>query len=149
MLPQLNSAFYTSQVIWVIVCLAVLIMAFKKSFIPRINAALEKREEFIRRLGSDIQTLETEIMVLKDKIREIQQEEIRQTSAIIRDATKKAEVMLEEQMKNLKAENEDLINGTRRHLREEIKGLGQVFKLQIDITAGILFEKLFGPMAQR
>jgi F0F1-type ATP synthase membrane subunit b/b' len=145
MLPQLDPTFFTSQAVWLFVCLAALVTAFKKSFIPRINASLDKRDEFIKKLKSDIRILEAEVAALEEKILDIKTEEVRRTSSIIKNAIKKSGTVLEEQLQILKTENEDLINGTRRHLRDEIKGLEQVFKLQIEITANVLYEKLFVP----
>jgi F0F1-type ATP synthase membrane subunit b/b' len=116
---------------------------FKKSFVPRINAALEKRESFIKRLTQDVKALESEIAAINEKIQAFQLEEAQKTTVLIKNAIKKSSSMLEEQLQLLKSENEELINGTRKRFRDEIQGLTHVFKMQIDITAAIIYERLF------
>ncbi|MDR0942628.1 MAG: hypothetical protein LBM19_03400 [Holosporales bacterium] len=143
MLPQLDSSFYTSQLFWLFVCLAILIAAFKKCFIPRINSIRLKRSSFIEKKNNDIKVLESSVLKLEEEIRALKELEIKRSSEIIKDAVKKSEIALNERSKIIKRENEKSIDETRSKFGSEIKNLELRFNSQIISATQKIYEKLF------
>jgi F0F1-type ATP synthase membrane subunit b/b' len=143
MLPQLDSSFYSSQLFWLIICLLVLVILFKRRFIPRIDALLAKREAFTSKKLADITAMEAEVIRLEENVKNLQEARIRDTAEAIKYAIKRSEEMKEEQLEIVKKENEAMLGNEREKLNSEIKNLEKFFKDQIDTTAQIVFEKLF------
>ena len=143
MLPQLDSNFYISQLFWLVICFLILIFAFKKVFIPRMDSIMSKREELIKTGTSQIADLELQVSALKKDVESLKNEEIARTAEIIKEPILKAKKILDDQMNILKEENESLIQGERKKFRNEMNSLNSSFKFQIDITSQILLDKLF------
>ena len=143
MLPQLDSSVYFSQLFWLFVCLSVLVWLFKKYYIPRMNMLIERRDNTISGYKSDVEKLEKDIDSAKEEIKRINTEALKKSSEIISAATKKSERILDEQMKLIKKENDELVYGTKKRLEGEMKKLDSAFKVQIDIAAQTIFDSVF------
>ncbi len=143
MLPQLDFSFYSSQFFWLVVCFCILIFAFKKFFIPRMNNPLSRRDTVIENGKISISRLEAEIEKLENEINNMKSLEIKKSAEIIKNVVKKSEKILRGQLMVVKDENEQLITGMRKRFKDEMKSLESTFKIQIDITSEILFDKLF------
>ena len=143
MLPQLDFSFYSSQFFWLVVCFCILIFAFKKFFIPRMNNLLSRRDTVIENGKISISSLEAEIEKLENEINNMKNLEIKKSAEIIKNVVKKSEKILRGQLMVVKDENEQLITGMRKRFKDEMKSLESTFKIQIDITSEILFDKLF------
>ncbi|MDR3031349.1 MAG: hypothetical protein LBU35_03115 [Holosporales bacterium] len=141
-MPQLDSSSYCSQLFWLFISLSVLVLLFKKYFIPRMNLIIEKRDGHISKYNSEIEKLECDVKILSENLREIQNNSIIKSAEMIHAATKKSSEFLDEQIKIIKKENEELLNGIKKRLEEEIKSLDSAFKTQIEITSQIIFNKL-------
>ena len=143
MLPQLDSSVYFSQLFWLFVCLSVLVWLFKKYYIPRMNMLIERRDNTISGYKSDVEKLEKDIDSAKEEIKRINTEALKKSSEIISAATKKSERILDEQMKLIKKENDELVYGTKKRLEGEIKKLDSAIKFHIDIAAQTIFDSVF------
>lgn len=143
MVPQLDSSFYFSQLFWLFVCFVILVFAFKRYFIPRMNRLISKRVGYIEFSKNEINKMESDLALLERELDDIKELEIKKVSEIIKKSVKKSEAMLAEQLGIVKEENECMINVTRKRINDEIKGLESTFKIQIDITSSMLFDKLF------
>lgn len=64
MLPQLDLTHYTSQMFWLLVSLAVLVIAMQKVFVPRMNGIITRREKTI----VDNEASLTELKRLRDEL---------------------------------------------------------------------------------
>ncbi|MDR1333101.1 MAG: hypothetical protein LBJ69_01725 [Holosporales bacterium] len=142
MLPQLNSSFYVSQLFWLFVCLSVLVVFLRRRVIPRLNSALAERDTFVSKEEHDINAIETDITGLETEIESMKETEIKNTTEIIRKAVRKTEITMDEQLRIMKEEHDEIISKTRKRANDEFRNLGSAFKIQIDITAQIVFERL-------
>ena len=143
MLPQLDSTYFFSQFFWLLVCFCILIIAFRRVFIPRVNALISKRDETVQKGRENIKKLEAEIDTLNQEIKELKNEEVKKSAEIIKSATRKSEKILDEQLSILKNEHEELATGLRKRFSEEAAKLDSDFKIQIDETVQAIFDKLF------
>jgi F0F1-type ATP synthase membrane subunit b/b' len=107
-----------------------------------MNLIIEKRDGHISKYNSEIEKLECDVKILSENLREIQNNSIIKSAEMIHAATKKSSEFLDEQIKIIKKENEELLNGIKKRLEEEIKSLDSAFKTQIEITSQIIFNKL-------
>lgn len=143
MLPQLDIAYYTSQLFWLFVCFVILIFLFKKVFIPRMNSLLSKRDSIIEDDKESISNLKTEILALENEINSIKDRELNQTSKIVKDSIIKSEKVLADQLKFIKDENTELLHAERLKLKSEINSLESSLKNQIENSANMFLNKLF------
>ncbi|MDR1289495.1 MAG: hypothetical protein LBJ77_03885 [Holosporales bacterium] len=143
MLPQLDTSFYFSQLFWLCVSLSVLIVAFKKCFIPRMDKVFQARGQHIKEHSEAIEKLEHDLIETENLIKQIQEDGLRRSAEIVRNAVKKYENAIDTQLKFMRAENEERMNATRNRIRKEIDGLESIFKMQVEITAQTAFERLF------
>ncbi|MDR1234300.1 MAG: hypothetical protein LBJ92_04125 [Holosporales bacterium] len=143
MMPQLDSSFYFSQFFWMCVSLLVLVMAFKKRFIPRMDKVFTTRDLHLKKYTEMVAKLKDEISIVEEEIKKSHEEEIKRSAEIVREAIKKSENALATQMNFVKEENEGRVNATRDRLSKEIGGLESVFKMQIEIAAQAAFDQIF------
>jgi F0F1-type ATP synthase membrane subunit b/b' len=142
-MPQLDASHYFSQFFWLCVSLTVLVVAFKKCFIPRMDKIFHGREQRIKACSDAIEKLERDISESKMMIKQICEDGLRRSAEIVSNSVKKYENALNTQLKFMRAENEVRMNATRSRIRKEIDGLESVFKMQVEITAQTAFERLF------
>lgn len=143
MLPQLDTTYYLSQFFWLVVCFCVLIFAFKKVFIPRINALITRRDSFVKKEQESAEELEQKIRAIEEEIEGIRIQKIKRSAEIIKAATKKSKKVLEDQLSTLKKENEELTANLRKKFKNDIINLESSSKIQIEETAQVVFDKLF------
>ena len=143
MVPQLDTSFYISQVFWLVVCLLVLIIAFKKVFIPRMNKLIQQRADYIKSLEDNIKDLEKQVDALSNKLEEVQQKKIVETNKIIEKAQRQCDVLLDQTNRELQTENEIAIKQSRKEADIIIRNLDKTLNEQIENVAQELFDKMF------
>ena len=143
MVPQLDTSFYISQIFWIVVCLLVLIIAFKKVFIPRMNKLVDKRSEYIKSLEKNIKDLEKQVDELSSKLELVQEKKIIETNKIIEKAQYQCDVLLDQTNRELQTENEIAIKQSRKEADTVIRNLDKTLNEQIENVAQELFEKMF------
>ena len=143
MLPQLDSSYYISQFFWLSLCFGILIFAFKKVFIPRMNALIAKRDSAIEKERENVTRLTEEISKLDREIGNLKSLKLRKSAEIIKEASRKSEKILSEQLVTLKKENEELTAGLRKRFKDDVQSLDSTFKIQIVDTAQILYDRVF------
>ncbi len=143
MLPQLDASYYISQLFWLFICFVVLTALFKKIFIPRMNNLLNKRDSVIEDGKETVSKLKSEILALENEIKSIKEQELKQTSKIVKESIVKSEKILEEQLKFIKDENTELLHAERLKFKSEINSLETCLKDQIGNSSKILLKKLF------
>ncbi len=143
MVPQLDTSFYISQIFWIVVCLLVLIIAFKKVFIPRMNKLVDKRSEYIKSLEKNIRDLEKQVDELSSKLELVQEKKIIETNKIIEKAQYQCDVLLDQTNRELQTENEIAIKQSRKEADTVIRNLDKTLNEQIENVAQELFEKMF------
>ena len=143
MLPQLDASYYTSQLFWLFICFVILIALFKKIFVPRMNNSLNKRDSVIEDGKESVSKLKAEILALENEINSIKNQELRQTSKIVKDSIIKSEKILEEQLRFIKDENTELLHVERLKSKSEINSVETSLKDQINNSAETLLKKLF------
>lgn len=143
MLPQLDASYYTSQLFWLFICFVILITLFKKIFVPRMNNSLNKRDSVIEDGKESVSKLKAEILALENEINSIKNQELRQTSKIVKDSIIKSEKILEEQLRFIKDENTELLHAERLKFKSEINSVETSLKDQINNSAEMLLKKLF------
>ncbi|MBR1943908.1 MAG: hypothetical protein IJ848_00355 [Alphaproteobacteria bacterium] len=143
MVPQLDTSFYISQIFWIVVCLLVLVIAFKKVFIPRMNKLVEKRSEYIKSLEKNIKDLEKQVDELSNKLQLVQDKKIIETNKIIEKAQYQCDVLLDQTNRELQTENEIAIKQSRKEADTIIRNLDKTLNEQIDNVAQELFDKMF------
>jgi F0F1-type ATP synthase membrane subunit b/b' len=125
------------------VSLTVLVIAFKKRFIPRINKMFASRDQHLKKYSEMVEKLKGEIEVVEEGIEKLHEKEAKRAAEIVREAIKKSEATLAMQLNIVKEENEGRVNATRDRLSKEIGGLESVFKMQIEMAAQAAFEQIF------
>ena len=143
MVPQLDTNFYISQVFWLVVCLLVLVIAFKKVFIPRMNKLLQNRADYINSLEKNIKDLEKQVDELSSKLEEVQKKKIIETNKIIEKAQYQCDVLLDQTNRELQTENEIAIKQSRKEADTIIRNLDKNLNEQIENVAQELFTKMF------
>ena len=143
MVPQLDTNFYISQVFWLVVCLLVLVIAFKKIFIPRMNKLIQQRADYIESLEKNIKDLEKQVDELSNKLEAVQQKKIIETNKIIEKAQYQCDVLLDQTNRELQTENEIAIKQSRKEADTVIRNLDKTLNEQIENVAQELFDKMF------
>ena len=143
MVPQLDTNFYISQVFWLVVCLLVLVIAFKKIFIPRMNKLIQQRADYIESLEKNIKDLEKQVDELSNKLEAVQQKKIIETNKIIEKAQYQCDVLLDQTNRELQTENEIAIKQSRKEGDTVIRNLDKTLNEQIENVAQELFDKMF------
>jgi F0F1-type ATP synthase membrane subunit b/b' len=143
MMPQLDTSYFFSQFFWLCVSLAVLVFAFKKYFIPRMNKVFNSREEHIMVYSKSIERLWQSISETEATVKRLYEDGVQKSAEIVKSATIKYENALTEQLKLIKDENEARLNIMRSKIRQEVCSLESVFKRQVEIAAQMAFEQLF------
>ncbi len=143
MLPQFDSSSYFSQVFWLFICFIVLILAFKRYFVPRMDYLLARREAYIEKTDESAQKLEKEIAAMNEEIKKVSLYEHRRSAETVANARKKVAALISEHTRLVKLEREGLLGSTRSRLNNEIKSLDSTFKGQVDIISQLAFDKLF------
>lgn len=143
MVPQLDTSFYISQVFWLVVCLLVLVIAFKKVFIPRMNKLIQQRADYMQSLENNIKELEKQVDELSNKLEEVQQKKILETNKIIEKAQRQCDVLLDQTNRELQTENEIAIKQSRKEADTIIRNLDKTLNEQIENVAQELFDKMF------
>jgi len=143
MVPQLDTSFYISQIFWIVVCLLVLFIAFKKVFIPRMNKLVDNRSEYVKSLEKNIRDLEKQVDDLSNKLELVQEKKIIETNKIIEKAQYQCDVLLDQTNRELQTENEIAIKQSRKEADTVIRNLDKTLHDQIENVAQELFEKMF------
>ncbi|MBQ9440886.1 MAG: hypothetical protein IJU54_00555 [Alphaproteobacteria bacterium] len=143
MVPQLDTSFYISQIFWLVVCLLVLGVAFKKVFIPRMNKLVQQRADYIKSLENNIKDLEKQVDELSNKLKEVQNKKIIETNKIIERAQYQCDVLLDQTSRELQTENEIAIKQSRKEADTIIRNLDKTLNEQIENVAQELFTKMF------
>ena len=104
---------------------------------------LSSRDNHIEKAMEAASKLEAEVIALEDEIKKLHAEELKRSAEITRDAMKRADSLLNDQVQVIKEEHDGLINATRRRMSDEIRSLESFFRIQVEITAHTVFEKLF------
>lgn len=143
MVPQLDTNFYISQVFWLVICLLILVIAFKKVFIPRMNKLVKQRSTYIQSLETNIRELEKQVEELSNKLEAIHQKKIIETNKIIERAQYQCDVLLDKTNRELQTENEIAIKQSRKEADTVIRNLDKTLHEQIESVAQELFTKMF------
>jgi F0F1-type ATP synthase membrane subunit b/b' len=142
-MPQFDTSVYASQIFWLVVCLACLVLFCKKIFIPKMNKMIARRDNYIQKQVQIYEKLEAEIEEIKRETERIRIESGDEVSGIVRRASKKSEATMAEQIAAIDKENEDMMNGIKYRLREELQSIESVFKSQIEINSELIFNKIY------
>lgn len=143
MLPQLDSTYFVSQLFWLVVCFAILILLFKMVFIPRMNSVLKKRDTVMTEGKNAISKLESEISNLKDEIKTIKDREIQESAKIIKSAISRSEKMLSAQLKYIKNENAEALLAERLKHKSELQSLKADLQNLVTESSQVFLDKLF------
>ena len=144
MVPQLDTSYWCSQIIWLVICLSILVVFFKKIFLPKISASITIRDNHIKTIKRSMDELAKEYENLAKELNSIDEKKIRETQRILNETKAKCDIILNEQIKNLDLKNKNTIFNTKKEADELIKNLDTMIKKEIDNTSQRLFEKLFG-----
>ena len=143
MVPQLDTSFYTSQLFWLIVSLSILLYAFKKIFIPKINNLINQRSDYIKSLKTEITNLEQQIASLSEKLDGIKKAKITEENKIIDQAREQCNLELKQQLEELNKENEANLKKIQQESINSINNLEKSMNSQIEELSSALFKKLF------
>ena len=143
MLPQLDFSHYTSQTFWLVVCLCVLITAMKRSFIPKMNAMIKRREETIASGNIKLETLENQKNELEQKIDETNRKIALESANILNEVDVKYQKLLSEQLANLKRNHEKVMKQLRVKYAEDIKAMAKIDADKINLLSEFALQKLF------
>lgn len=144
MVPQLDTSYWCSQIIWLVICLSILVVFFKKIFLPKISASITIRDNHIKTIKKSIDELAKEYENLAKELNSIDEKKIRETQRILNETKAKCDIILNEQIKSFDLKNKNTVFNTKKDADELIKNLDTMIKKEIDNTSQRLFEKLFG-----
>ncbi len=69
-MPQLEVATYSSQIFWLVICLAILFFGLKYIFIPRLETSINARQKRIEKFLQDAQKMQLETASLNEKYKD-------------------------------------------------------------------------------
>ena len=137
-MPQLNPEFFISQLFWLIIVFSLIYLFISKYFIPKIGQIVDLRE---RTVNENIQISEQMIKnsdIVKIEIAHIIQKAKIDGSKLIENATKSAESILAEGVKNaanaVKAQtlnDQEELMEFKLQLDKDIKNISASFKSEI------------------
>ena len=142
MLPQLDFSHYTSQIFWLVICFCILITAMKKSFIPKMNAMIKRREETIASGNTKLEALKNEREGLEQKIAETNKDIALNVANILNEVDTKYKKLLSEQLNNLRQEHEEVIRQLRLKYTEDIRAIAEVEADKIGSLSELALQKL-------
>lgn len=143
MVPQLDYSYYFSQVVWLAICLIILVIFFKKIFLPKMTALIAKRDRKIYELKLNIESLSKKYEDLISKIHTIDEQRISESKKIISDAKAKCDRVFNDKMQKLQRESIDSIKKFHTEADAILSNLSNTMDGQIEEIAQQLFEKLF------
>lgn len=108
-----------------------------------MNALIDKRDSAIEKGRENVAILTEEISKLEQEISNLKNLELKRSAEIIKEASRKSEKILSEQLSTLKKENEELTAGLRKRFKDDVQSLNSTFKIQIVDTAQILYDRVF------
>ena len=143
MVPQLDTSYYFSQIVWLVICLTILMIFFKKIFLPKMQAIISKRDKNIYEMKKNIKDLSKKYDNLVDELRIINEKRILETKEIIQDTQNKCDQVLNEQIQQLQKDNAATIKKIRSDAENILQNLDRDVDAQIEKIAQQLFDKLF------
>ncbi|MCE2993857.1 MAG: hypothetical protein LW826_06660 [Candidatus Jidaibacter sp.] len=97
-MPQLNPAFFISQIFWLIIVFAAIYIFIAKYFLPRIGKIVDDRADQIKSDIADSERLLAEYKELKKKTDDLLSDARHYAFSTIENATKKAEAEIHHHM---------------------------------------------------
>jgi F-type H+-transporting ATPase subunit b len=120
LLPQLETATYSSQIFWLFITFWVLYFAFSKMFLPNIKNLVDRRRSYINSIDDQITNKESDIKSLTAKHDSLLKESQNQALEIIKSGRKIVSDMNLESQESVKtalnALDNDLENDVRNAL---------------------------------
>lgn len=144
MVPQLDVSHWTSQIIWLVICLVILAFFFKKVFLPRIMSSLSARDEHINKLKNTVSSLTKSYETFTKRLTDIDEQKVKETQKILNETKIKCEKILDEQIKLIELRSKSAIKETRKSADELLKNLDRTIKSEIDDATKLVVDKLFG-----
>lgn len=143
MVPQLDTAFYISQLFWLVVCLLVLVFAFKKFFLPKISNLTISRERYINDLKSEVQMLEQQIDGLISELESIKRKQGIEINNLNKQAKEQCLQIFEKQKEEMEIQHIKNLSKMQCDADDTIKNLSKTLNVQIEKAVIEVFNKLF------
>ncbi len=143
MVPQLDTSYYFSQIVWLVICLTILMLFFKKVFLPKMQSTIAKRDKNIFEMKKNIKDLSKKYDGLVEELRILNENRILETKKIIHDTQNKCDQVLNEQIQQLQNDSANTIKKIRSDAENVLQNLDKETDAQIEKIAQQLFDKLF------
>lgn len=144
MIPQLDTSYFVSQIIWLIFCIVVLVVFFKKIFLPKITTIISTRDAEIDKLNIAIKKLSAQHESLLQEIADLHEKQNVESQKILNEAKLCCDQILNEQMQQLQNENIKITKQLHRNAEDVLKNINNTMDEQIEEISKQLFDKLFG-----
>lgn len=144
MVPQLDSSYWFSQIVWLTICLGILVLFFKKVFLPRITSSVSSRDKHIQELKDKVSSLTKLYEKFTQKLTDIDNQRIKETQKIMTETKDRCEKILNEQLKVIDLKSKNAIAEARKDADKLLKNLNETIKAEIDVTTKLVVNKLFG-----
>lgn len=144
MVPQLDSSYWVSQIVWLTICLGILVLFFKKVFLPRITSSVSSRDKHIQELKDKVASLTKLYEKFTQKLTDIDNQRIKETQKIMTETKDRCEKILNEQLKVIDLKSKNAIAEARKDADKLLKNLNETIKAEIDVTTKLVVNKLFG-----
>ncbi|CAO4842913.1 MAG: ATP synthase subunit b [Holosporales bacterium] len=141
-MPQFDTAFYISQIFWLLISLLILVVYFKKILFPKLEDVLQERYLKIEKAQEQIEKLKKQIKELEDlKKFKIDQANFQAAAYLAKSRFQ----IIEESDKKLKNLDQDIqvkISGFSQALDAQIQEAESLYHALSEEYAGIIQEKI-------
>lgn len=141
-MPQFDTAFYISQIFWLLISLSILVVYFKKVLFPKLEDVLQERYLKIEKAQDQIEKLKNQIKELEDlKKFKIDQANF-QASVYLAKARFQIIEESDKKLKNLDQDIQEKINSFSQALHDQIQEAESLYHASSDEYAKILQKKI-------
>lgn len=144
MIPQLDTSYFVSQIVWLVFCITTLVIFFKKVFLPKITRIVSARDSEISKLNLIVKKLSTQHNSLSKEIANLYEKQNVEAQKILNEAKLRCDRILDEQTQQLQNENARAIKQLRQKADDVLKNIDNTMDVQIEEISQQLFDKLFG-----
>lgn len=143
MVPQLDTAFYISQLFWLITCLLILVFFFKRFFLPKISELTMSRERYVNNLKSEVHNLEQQIQDLLNDLESIKRKQTVEINNINNQAKEQCLKLFEQHKADMEKQHLEILAKLQYDANETVQNLSKTLNAQINHVALEIFNKLF------
>ena len=144
MVPQLDTSYWFSQVFWLVICLVILVLFFKKVFLPRITLSISSRDKHIQELKDKVSHMTESYAKLEKILKDVDEKKIKESQKVLNETKARCERILEEKVRIVELKSKNAVVEIKKEADKILKNLDKMIDAEIHNTTQLIVDKLFG-----